>query len=340
MTVTDLPVPRLAGGGADFARRGGQLRVSFTPRCQLGCWFCHNEGEIPPRITRGDRTRQPRPRALTAADFLTAISTLTAAGIRRVFFTGGEPLLSPLARPVLEGIPAHDPGQYTTTLITNGLTLTRDLPWLAATVLDRVKVSLHYFSDASIAAIAAGKPGDVAKIKAGIEAAVKVIPAVEINLLLQPHNAHEVRDIIGYARRTGVSVQVIELVGTSHNTGLGDKVSSAGISAWLRTIATGEQLITTGTGQGKRVFTLDPITVEVIDASLGRHHAGQCRTCPQRARCTEGFWALRLDSAGTLSPCLLRPDLRLDITAAAGDPAALTAAVGAHLDAFTEGTLA
>ena len=339
-TVTDLPAPRLAGGAADFARRGGQLRVSFTPRCQLGCWFCHNEGEIPPRITRADRTRQPRPRALTTEDYLTAIGALTAAGIGRVFFTGGEPLLSPLARPVLEGIPGHDPAEYTTTLITNGLTLTRDLPWLAATALDRVKVSLHYFSDASIAAIAAGRPGDIAKIKAGIEAAAAVIPAVEINLLLQEQNAHEVRDIIGYARRTGVSVQVIELVGTGCNAGLGQQVSSAGISAWLRTIAAGEQVITTGTGQGKRVFTLDPITVEVIDASLGRHHAGQCATCPQRPRCTEGFWALRLDSAGTLVPCLLRPDLRLDITAAAGDPAALTAAVSAHLDAFTEGMLA
>jgi cyclic pyranopterin phosphate synthase len=339
-TVTDLPVPRLAGGGGDFARRGGQLRVSFTPRCQLGCWFCHNEGEIPPRITRHDRTRQPRPRALTAHDFLTAIGALTAAGIRRVFFTGGEPLLSPLARPVIEGIPGHDPADYTTTLITNGLTLTRDLPWLAATALDRVKVSLHYFSDASLAAIAGGKPGDIATIKAGIEAAARLIPAVEINLLLQQHNAHEVRDIIGYARRTGVSVQVIELVGTDANTGLGARVSSAQISAWLRTIASGEQLITTGTGQGKRVFTLDPITVEVIDASLGRHHAGQCQACPQRARCTEGFWALRLDSAGALAPCLLRPDLRLDVTGTAGDPAALTAAVSAHLDAFTDGTLA
>jgi GTP 3',8-cyclase len=34
---------------------------------------------------------------------------MTDAGIRRVFFTSGEPLLSPLARPVLEGIPAHWP---------------------------------------------------------------------------------------------------------------------------------------------------------------------------------------------------------------------------------------
>jgi GTP 3',8-cyclase len=81
------------------------------------------------------------------------------------------------------------------------------------------------------------------------------------------------------------------------------------------------------------------VTIEVIDASLGRYHTGQCTTCPARPRCTEGFWALRLDSAGTLAPCLLRPDLRLDITRHSGDLAALLAAISAHLDAFTEGTL-
>jgi len=338
-TATDLPLPRLTGGGADFARRGGQLRVSFTPRCQLGCWFCHNEGEIPPRITHHDRAIQPRPRAMTADGFLTAINTMTAAGIQRVFFTGGEPLLSPLARPVMEGIPAHDPGRYTTTLITNGLTLTRDLHWLAATSLDRIKVSLHYFSDESIAAIAEGKPGDIATIKAGIEAAVRVIPAVELNLLLQQQNAHEVHDIIAYAQQAGIGLQIIELVGTGHNAGLGETIPSAGISAWLRTVASREQVITSGTGQGKRVFTVDPVTIEVIDAGLGRHHVGQCRACPARPRCTEGFWALRLDSAGTLAPCMLRPDLRLDITRHASDSAALTAAVSAHLDAFDEGSL-
>ena len=126
---------------------------------------------------------------------------------------------------------------------------------------------------------------------------------------------------------------------TSHNSGLGEKVASVGFTTWLRSRASDEQVVTSGTGQGKRVFTVDPITVEVIDASLGRHHTSQCDTCPQRDRCTEGFWALRLDSAGTPSPCLLRPDLRLDITSIASDPAAFTAAVNAHLDAFTEGTL-
>ena len=93
-------------------------------------------------------------------------------------------------------------------------------------------------------------------------------------------------------------------------------------------------------GQSPQAHSTAGFTVEVIDASLGRYHTGQCATCPQKARCTEGFWALRLDSAGALAPCLLRPDLRLDITGTAGDPAALTAAVSAHPDPFTDGTLA
>lgn len=342
---TDLPAPRrLSGGAGAFARRGGQLRVSLTPRCQLGCWFCHNEGEIPPRITHHDRTVRPRSRALTATDFLTAINAMTDAGIRRVFFTGGEPLLSPLARPILEGLPAHRMSEYTTTLITNGLSLTRDLDWLSTTALDRIKVSLHYFSDASIAAIAEGKPGDIEKIKAGIEAAVGVIPIVELNLLLQEQNAHEVMDIIAYARELGTGLQIIELVDTDHNAALGGaKVPSGAISAYLRSIATAESIVTSGTGQGRRVFTIPgrrgATTIEVIDASLGRHHVGQCGACPERSRCIEGFWALRLDSAGALSPCLLRPDLRLDATPYTADPAALLTAVSAHLDAFTEGTL-
>ncbi|MGW6495470.1 radical SAM protein [Nonomuraea angiospora] len=337
-------MPRFAGGGADFARRGGQLRVSLTPRCQLGCWFCHNEGEIPPRITHHDRTIRPRRRALDANDFLTAINTMTAAGISRVFFTGGEPLLSPLARPILQGLPEHEMSDYTTTLITSGLTLTKDLDWLAATALDRIKVSLHYFSDASIAAIAEGKPGDIAKIKAGIESAIDAIPIVELNLLLQEQNAHEVMDIIAYARELGTGLQIIELVDTDHNQGLGGgKVPSGDISAYLRSIATHGEVITSGTGQGRRVFTVPgrngSMTIEVIDAALGRHHVGQCGTCPAQPHCIEGFWALRLDSAGELSPCLLRPDLRLYVAPYAQDPAGLLAAVSAHLDAFTEGTL-
>jgi cyclic pyranopterin phosphate synthase len=121
-----------------------------------------------------------------------------------------------------------------------------------------------------------------------------MIPDVELNLLLQQQNAHEVPDIIAYARQIGVSVQIIELVGTGHNAGLGEKISSAEISGWLRSIASSEQVITAGTGQGKRVFTIDPVTIEVIDASLGRHHVGRP---PPGGRVSSSSWKESADQA-------------------------------------------
>lgn len=72
---------------------------------------------------------------------------------------------------------------------------------------------------------------------------------------------------------------------------------------------------------------------------MGARAGGQRVACPEKEHCIEGFWALRPDSAGALSPCLLRPDLRLDVPRHIADPAALLTAVSAHLYAFTEGTL-
>ena len=103
----------------------------------------------------------------------------------------------------------------------------------------------------------------------------------------------------------------------------------------LRT-ASPERIEVAGVGQGRRVFAVDGIEVEVIDRTLGRHHVGQCGACPVKAQCVEGFWALRLNHDGVLSPCLLRDDLRLDLASAKADAAYATAA---HISAFTEGTL-
>lgn len=64
MTVTLQPpaAPRSVDWTAfrNFAALGGQGRISLTPRCNVACWFCHNEADVPPPLTRMDRTQQPR----------------------------------------------------------------------------------------------------------------------------------------------------------------------------------------------------------------------------------------------------------------------------------------
>jgi len=341
MPTTQVP---LSASGVDwtalhnFAALRGQLRVSFSPRCNITCWFCHNEGDVPPPLTRRDRSRQPRPRQIDATAYLALIDSLMSAGLKRVYFTGGEPLTSPMARPVLEGLAEAGPDS-SYTLITNGTRIRTHRSWLARTHLDKVKVSLHYFSDASLRAIAGSRLG-IGTVLQGIEVAREIFERVELNTLLQKENAHEVRQILDYALERRLPVQFIELVGTDFNEGrAASAVPADGIIAHLRTLTSDEHTEVAGVGQGRRVFRVDGVEIDVIHRSLGRHHVGQCGTCPLRSQCVEGFWALRVDHGGGMQPCLLREDLRLDVNSLIRDPDLLARAVAGHVAAFTEGTL-
>ncbi|WP_409474972.1 radical SAM protein [Streptomyces sp. HC307] len=265
------------------------------------CWFCHNEGDVPPPPrTREDRSQRPRRRSLCSEHYVTVITALMEAGLRRVYFTGGEPLLSRFARPVLGNLPEPGPAA-SYTLITNGLLVRANQEWLARSPLDKVKVSLHYFSDESLRAIAQSRVG-IDAILDGIEAAREIFERVELNTLLQKENAHEVRDILHFALDRRMPVQFIELVGTDFNA---DRVSSAvpadEIVSYLRTLTTDEHTEVAGVGQGRRVFRVDGVEIDVIHRHLGRHHVGQCGTCALRTQCVEGFWALRFDHDGDFS---------------------------------------
>ncbi|GGX98047.1 radical SAM protein [Streptomyces fructofermentans] len=322
----------------NFAALRGQLRVSLTPRCNIACWFCHNEGDVPPPLTKVDRSRQPRPRALDADGYLTLIRSLMHEGLKRVYFTGGEPLTSPMARPILAGLPPHDP-DASYTLITNGTRIRAHQAWLARTRLDKVKVSLHYFSDESLKAIAGTRVG-IDAVLDGIEAAREVFERVELNTLLQRENAHEVERILDFALERRLPVQFIELVGTDFNESRATSaVSAEAILTYLRTLTADERIEVAGVGQGRRVFNIDGVEIDVIHRNLGRHHVGQCGACLLRPQCVEGFWALRVDHNGGVQPCLLREDLRLSVTELLSDPEQLAAAVASHIASFTEGTL-
>ncbi|MFD4259354.1 radical SAM protein [Streptomyces sp. NPDC058534] len=321
----------------NFAALRGQFRVSLTPLCNEACWFCHNEGDVPPH-TRLHREDRPRPGELTAADYLRVLRDVSVAGLKRVYFTGGEPLLSPLARPVLTELP--DPGaDGSYTLITNGSLVRRHAEWLSATRLDKVKVSLHYFSDDSLYEIAGVRFG-INQILDGIDAARDLFQRVELNTLLQRENAHEILPILDYALERRLPVQFIELVDTDFNEAHRDSaVTADGLIQHLRTLTTDESTEVAGVGQGRRIFRVDGVEIDIIQRNLGRHHVGQCGTCPLKPRCVEGFWSLRMDHAGGVQPCLLRDDLRLDLRLLLAQKVNTASAIARHLSAFTEGTL-
>ncbi|MFG2999766.1 radical SAM protein [Streptomyces sp. NPDC048340] len=322
----------------NFARLGGQFRVSLTPKCNVTCWFCHNEGDVPPPLTRQDRSMQPRTAGLCAEHFTMIMREVIDAGLTRVYFTGGEPLLSPMAKPVLTSLPVRRRG-VSYTMITNGTLVRTHQEWLAKAELDRIKVSLHYFSDESFKAIA-GTRKSITTVLDGVDAAREICGQVEINTLMQKENEHELTRILDFALDRRMPVQFIELVETGFNSGrTSSAVSADGIIAYLRSLTTEERTEIAGVGQGRRVFRVDGVEINVIHRDLGRHHVGQCGTCPLKPNCVEGFWALRLDHAGGLQPCLLRDDLRMNLLPLLDTPDAIAPAIAAHVAKFTEGTL-
>ncbi|MGW2587218.1 radical SAM protein [Streptomyces virginiae] len=322
----------------NFAKLGGQLRVSLTPKCNVICWFCHNEGDVPPPLTRMQRDMQPRTAGLCAEHFTMIMRELIEAGLTRVYFTGGEPLLSPLAKPVLTALPIRR-SDVSYTMITNGTLVRTHQEWLAKAYLDRIKVSLHYFSDESFRAIA-GTRKSIMTVLDGIDAAREICGKVEINTLMQKENEHELVRILDFALDRRMPVQFIELVETGFNASrTSSAISAEKIMTYLRTLTSEERIETAGVGQGRRVFRIDGVEIDVIHRDLGRHHVGQCGSCPVKPTCIEGFWALRLDHAGGLQPCLLRDDLRLDLLPLLDTPDAVAPAVASHVTAFTEGIL-
>ncbi|OEJ57187.1 molybdenum cofactor biosynthesis protein MoaA [Streptomyces agglomeratus] len=340
--MSTLPVLPIQPGPAtnwtalqNFAALRGQLRVSLTPYCNIKCWFCHNEGDVPPDE---QRNQSARARELCADQYVRLIAALVRKGLKRVYFTGGEPLTSPVAGEVLTNLTERAP-DVTYTLITNGLLVPRKRELLAEAALDKIKVSLHYFSDESFAQIAKTR-NSIARVLEGIEVAREVCSEVGLNTLLQRENEHEILPILHYALERRMPVQFIELVDTGFNADQkSSAVSAQGIIEHLRTLTSDERVEIAGVGQGRRVFRIDGVEVDVIHRGLGRHHVGQCGTCPVRPQCVEGLWALRVDHAGGVQPCLLREDLRLNVMPLIDDMDAATSVIADHLASFTEGTL-
>ncbi|MEV5481848.1 MULTISPECIES: hypothetical protein [Streptomyces] len=68
----------------NFAALRGQLSVSLTPICNMKCWFCHNEGDVPPLFTHLHPDAKPGAHELAAHGYVSLLRELIGAGLKRV----------------------------------------------------------------------------------------------------------------------------------------------------------------------------------------------------------------------------------------------------------------
>lgn len=183
-----------------FGRTIDYVRIAVTSACNLRCTYClKNEEESNQRIDQ-----------LDAGTITNMIGVLAEMGIRKVRFTGGEPLLHPEIVELVRHAKAT-PGINTVKLTTNGLLLDRHLDALIAAGLDGVNLSLDTLN--------AEKYHDITRrdrftvVRTTLDQLLDMPEiTVKINtLMLRGINNDEIPNFVELTRKHSVTVRFMEL---------------------------------------------------------------------------------------------------------------------------------
>lgn len=156
-----------------FNRNIHYLRISVTDRCNLRCTYCMPEDGIK-LIDKKD--------ILSLEEIVEAVKIGAGKfGIRKIRFTGGEPLVRKGIVDLVQKISSIK-GIEETAMTTNGLLLSEYAQDLKKAGLKRVNISLDTLSPVKFRELTRG--GEVEKVKEGIKAAKNAgLTPVKINVV-------------------------------------------------------------------------------------------------------------------------------------------------------------
>jgi cyclic pyranopterin phosphate synthase len=186
------------------------VRISLTDRCDLACLYC-----------RPSRKDEKLPEHLSWEALAGVIEGLFHTGIRRMRFTGGEPLLSPYAVRAVEH--ARNLGVSDLALTTNGTKLAELAAPLRAAGLRRLTLSLDSLDDARFARMTRG--GKLRRVLAGLDAARRVgFDEIKLNcVVLRGENDAELEDLTLWAWSLGLVPRFIEVMPIAEGAKLVDE---------------------------------------------------------------------------------------------------------------------
>lgn len=185
-----------------FGRTFDYLRVAVTDHCNLRCLYCMPEEGV---------NFTPNERLLRSDEILRVIRVLAPLGVRKIRYTGGEPLVRKDIVSLVEGA-ATTEGIRSVHLTTNGVLLADMAEPLRKAGLHGLNVSLDTLQPDRFKRIT--RRGEVERVLAGLRRALELgFPSVKINAVaMRGFNDDEFAEFAELTRREGVTVRFIELM--------------------------------------------------------------------------------------------------------------------------------
>lgn len=182
-----------------FGRKHDYLRVSLLERCNLRCTYCMPEEGIALR----DKNE-----FLSQEELLQIIQTFVHLGVKKIRFTGGEPLIKKNFTSILSNV-AKLPLELSIT--TNGVLLDKFWDDFEKYGLRNINISLDTFVAQKFKQIT--RRNDFDRVFENILKTIKKGFQVKINVvLIKGTNDDEIIDFIEFTRTKNVEVRFIEFM--------------------------------------------------------------------------------------------------------------------------------
>ncbi|HQF92302.1 MAG TPA: GTP 3',8-cyclase MoaA [Synergistaceae bacterium] len=176
------------------------LRVSLTDRCNLRCRYCMPEEGVP---------EVPHEEILSFEEVERLCALFSLMGIRKVRFTGGEPLVRRGVLAFLASFRRQLP-HLRCALTTNGLLLAPMAPDLLSLGLAGINVSLDTLNHDKYRYIT--RWGDLNQVFRGIEAVQGHIHIKINTVLIRGFNEGEIESLVHFAKDHGATLRFIEFM--------------------------------------------------------------------------------------------------------------------------------
>lgn len=188
----------------EIPAEGLQLRVSLTEACAFRCPYCQPAGPV---------TGHARSQMLSVPEIQRVVRHLAEFGLRRVRFTGGEPLQRAECEDAVAAV-AEVEGIEDIALTTNGEHLGARAQLLKNAGLSRINVHLDSLNEERFATLSGGK--DYWTVVEAIAAAKEAgLSPLKVNcVVMKGINDDEILEFCEFATRWDITVRFIELMNT------------------------------------------------------------------------------------------------------------------------------
>ncbi|HEY5560831.1 MAG TPA: GTP 3',8-cyclase MoaA [Clostridiaceae bacterium] len=289
-----------------YGRNINYLRISVTDRCNLRCIYC-----MPKQGIKSMRSID----TLRFEDILKIVRVAAKLGIKKIRFTGGEPLvMKDIERLIYET--SRIPGIEDIGITTNGILLSDMAEELKKAGLRRVNISLDTLNKECFKSIT--RTGNLDKVLEGIDKCIKIgIAPIKLNtVMMKGINDKEFKDLINLTKTMPIDIRFIELM----PIGEGTKLYERSRISCIEMLNMYPELIPIET---EKSSTAKLYKLPGASGRVGFISPLSCKFCLDCNR-------LRLTSYGTLKPCLHSKE-EINLKEILEDEALLTDAIKAAI---------